>query len=175
MSAMVQIFLSFTKWKYFFFHCTNENIHYLFYITCTKIQILKQIEKKKHWKTILAQAKHFTSRAFNPTREVLRGRLRHAIRTHTSFARILSYYPRLTANIRRLYRNVINMYINVNDECNKHPLRYNCACAKIRAECKIGDNKPSTFRQASAPNSSWRFFNLQFCTPPWSSRMHNTI
>ena len=34
---------------------------------------------------------------------------------------------------------------------NKHPLRqncaclhYNCACAKIRAECKIGDNKPST-------------------------------
>ena len=31
----------FTEWKYLF-HSTNKNIHYLFYVTCTKIQILKQ-------------------------------------------------------------------------------------------------------------------------------------
>ena len=59
-----------------------ENIQYLFYITCTKIQILKQIWKQNHWKTILAHAKHFTSHASNSSREVLRGRLRHAERTH---------------------------------------------------------------------------------------------
>ena len=39
---------------------------------------LKQIEKKKHWKTILAEAKHFTSSASNSTWEVLHGRLCHA-------------------------------------------------------------------------------------------------
>ena len=53
-----------------------ENIHYLFYVPCTKIQILKQItKKKKHWKMILAhKAKHFTTCASNSTRKVLRGR-----------------------------------------------------------------------------------------------------
>ena len=35
-----------------------ENIHYLFDITCIKIQIFKKIEKKNNWKTILAQEKH---------------------------------------------------------------------------------------------------------------------
>ena len=52
----------------------RENIHYLIYITCTKIQI---ISKKKHWKMILAQAKQT-----NSTRKVLRGRLHHAKRMH---------------------------------------------------------------------------------------------
>ena len=48
----MKIFVPLHAWK---------NIHYLFYETCTKIQVLKQIGKKKHWKAILAQAKHFTS------------------------------------------------------------------------------------------------------------------
>ena len=81
MSAMVQIFSSFTEWKYVPLH-KWENIHYLFYITCTKIQILKQISIKKVLKTILAQAKHFTSGTSNSTWEVLLGRLRHAKRTY---------------------------------------------------------------------------------------------
>ena len=76
MSAIVQIFLWGERWNVPFheaksswmvhsiFHRMKifvpfhewENIHYLLYITCTKIKILKQIEKKKkkHWKTILA-------------------------------------------------------------------------------------------------------------------------
>ena len=41
-----------------------------------KIQILKQISKKTHWKTILAQAKHQTSLTSHSMLEVLRGRLR---------------------------------------------------------------------------------------------------
>ena len=67
MSAMVQIFSWGERWNvpfneakpswmvHFIFHRMKifvplhewENIHYLFYITCTKIQILKQILKEK--------------------------------------------------------------------------------------------------------------------------------
>ena len=85
MSAMVQIFSEFMRWKmkcsiqwgklHFIFHQMKtfvplhewENIHYLFYITSTKIQILKQIEKKKKAlkNDFSSQAKHFTSRASN--------------------------------------------------------------------------------------------------------------
>ena len=54
MSAMVQIFSWGERWHVPFFASLNgtfhlvplhewENIHYLSYITCTKIQILKQI------------------------------------------------------------------------------------------------------------------------------------
>ena len=66
MSAMVQIFSWGERWNvpfneakpswmvHFIFHLMKifvplhewENIHYLFYITCTKIQILKQIWKE---------------------------------------------------------------------------------------------------------------------------------
>ena len=82
----MEIFVPLHEWK---------NIHYLFYVTCTKIQIPKQIQNKKHWKMILAQAKHFTGGASNSTVEVLRGRLHHAKHTHLpAFAlapRSLSY------------------------------------------------------------------------------------
>ena len=59
-----------------------ENIYYLFYITCTKIQILNAFKRKSSKKQLLAQAKHFTSHTSNSMRKVLRGRLRHAKRTH---------------------------------------------------------------------------------------------
>ena len=37
--------ISFTEWKYFY-HCTNENIHYLFYVT-PKYKIISKFFKSK--------------------------------------------------------------------------------------------------------------------------------
>ena len=68
---------------------------------------------KKHWKNDFSSSKTLTSCASEVLyAEVLRGCLRHAKRTHCaccictahSFTHSLSYKPRLSANVRRLYR-----------------------------------------------------------------------
>ena len=92
-----EMFHSTNQMKYLFHYTNKKIIHYLFFKTCTKIQIFKQ-----YWKTTLAQTKHYTNPASNTTREVLRRRLRHAKLTPfvcciclpQSFEHTLSYQPR---------------------------------------------------------------------------------
>ena len=72
------------------FHLSpNENIcsmarmrkHYLFYMTCTKIQNFKTNLKEKLLKMTLAQAKYYSSRASNSPWDILRVHLRQAKHT----------------------------------------------------------------------------------------------
>ena len=88
----MKIFVPWHKW---------ENIHYLFFITCTETQIILNKFKRKIIlkKLTLAQAEHVPSRTSSSTQEVLRRRLRQAKCTHCtccicpvwSFARTPTY------------------------------------------------------------------------------------
>ena len=103
-------------WEIFVPLHEREIIHYLFYITCTEIQILKQIWKEKTLKNHFSSSKTF----FKPRVQLYAG----------SIMRTVAFAPRRVSHVVFLINLILEQTsedcienakysnINVNDECN---------------------------------------------------------